>query len=61
MIRKKDLDAKITVRSKKSRAHKKGIAHHDGSGHEDIILAKRRGVFGMALIFLAILLLSVII
>ncbi len=60
MIRKNDLDPKNTsVRSKKS--SKKTVTYADGSGHEDIVLAKRRGVFGMALIFLAILLLVVII
>jgi len=66
MIRKKDLDTEITVRSKKARTHKsakkqKMKTHADGSGHEDIVLAKQRGVFGTALIMLAVLLLVLVI
>ena len=66
MIRKKDLDADVTVRSKKSYTrnsakNQKDVTHPDGSGHEDIVLARRRGVFGTALLLLAILLLVLVI
>ena len=66
MIRKKDLDTEITVRSKKAHTHKstkkqKVVTYADGSGYEDIVLAKRRGVFGTALIMLAVLLLVLVI
>jgi hypothetical protein len=66
MIRKKDLDAEVTVRSKKSHTHssakkQKDTTYPDGSDYEDIVLARRRGVFGTALLFLAILLLVLVI
>jgi hypothetical protein len=52
MVHTKKLDHKI-ITSKKSSVRK----HHQ----DDVLLARRRGVFGMALIFLAVLMLVLVI
>jgi|GEM_PF-1678974 len=70
MIRRKDLDRKISVRTKsrvtknvsgkKIISRKKNKVHRDGSGRKDIVRAQTRGVFGMALVILGVSLLIMV-
>ena len=57
VMRKQNLDTPIPLKKKS----KKNVVHADGSGYDDIVLARRRGVFGTALIVLAISLLILVI